>query len=51
MVFKEKEGIMWTHMDFYGHYYLSECQGLHMQFYGHKLQNFRVLGKTNGAIT
>ncbi len=51
MAFKDKKGIMWAHMDFCGHYNLLECQGLHMQFYGHKLQNFRVLRKTNGVIT
>jgi hypothetical protein len=45
MAFRDKEGIMSTHMDFCGHYNLLECWGLDMHFYGHKLQNCKVLGK------
>ncbi len=40
---------MWTHMDFYGHYNLLECWGLHMHFYGDKLQNWTMLGRINGV--
>jgi hypothetical protein len=51
MAYRYKEGIMWTHMDFYGYYNLLECWGLHMHFYGHKPHNWIVWGRINGVIT